>query len=727
MIDCSTRRCSCLLLLLLAICLPIKAEFAMQWEGTRPWAGPEVWASPLYDWSVEDGKLVGLASRGRLLQNTVWRVDNPEGEFYLTTEVHLRGLDEVKNKRSVWAGMSVGIKGLMDDQRHILVGPKQRINLGVRGDGVVFLGNTEAEQRVDPTEPLILRLSNNQFGFGLTVFRKNDQAKSDGFAEPAAQVTMKVIPEQLQGNIALAVDGPGQGGGKSEAKAVFVSWTGEGDALTKNASNAFGPILWSQYTRQGNNIKALAMLAPMGKDDAQSVRLEIKVDGQWKTLDTQPIDPLTYSAVFQGKVNDGDVDYRVVYSYLEKHHYWYGRFIADPATTGDSLRIAVFSCDHGYAFPLPTMVENVKKHKPNLVFFAGDQIYENYGGFGVKRTPVKVAMLDYLRKYYQFGWTWRDVLANTPSVIIPDDHDVFQGNIWGAGGRASTDQNGGGYVMDPDWVNGVQRTQTASLPNPVDPTPVEQGIGVYYTQMKWGGLPIAVIEDRKWKSSPKDFTATGRERLDPPGAQLLGPRQEAFLTDWSAKTKDAPLRIILSQTIFCQGTTHAGMQLKPARVVKDTNGWPHSGRQRALAPFKDGKTLMLHGDQHMGLLVRHGIDQHNDGPYAFMVPGTSNGYPRAWWPNGPDGEVSGDFIDPFDNKFSVLSAANPDTGANTIKTRSEGHPEESAHRKGSGYGFVVIDPKTYAMTFNMYRYLFDADNPKESDQFAGFPKTIDVK
>jgi hypothetical protein len=60
----------------------------------------------------------------------------------------------------------------MDDQRYILFGPTQRINLGVRGNGTVFLDNTESKQRVNPIEPRMPRLSKNDGEFGLTVFRK---------------------------------------------------------------------------------------------------------------------------------------------------------------------------------------------------------------------------------------------------------------------------------------------------------------------------------------------------------------------------------------------------------------------------------------------------------------------------------------------------------------------------------------------------------------------------
>ena len=50
----------------------------------------------------------------------------------------------------------------------------------------------------------------------------------------------------------------------------------------------------------------------------------------------------------------------------------------------------------------------------------------------------------------------------------------------------------------------VQRVQTSHLPDPFDPTPVLQGICVYYTDLLWGGVSFAILEDRKWKSAPKE-------------------------------------------------------------------------------------------------------------------------------------------------------------------------------------------------------------------------------
>ena len=102
---------------------------------------------------------------------------------------------------------------------------------------------------------------------------------------------------------------------------------------------------------------------------------------------------------------------------------------------------------------------------PDLLFFSGDQIYESVGGYGIHRTPVELATLNYLRKIYLWGWAFRDLMRDCPTIALPDDHDVYQGNIWGESGRDCGGIKGhsqGGFAMHEDFVNAVQRTQTSS-------------------------------------------------------------------------------------------------------------------------------------------------------------------------------------------------------------------------------------------------------------------------
>ena len=81
-------------------------------------------------------------------------------------------------------------------------------------------------------------------------------------------------------------------------------------------------------------------------------------------------------------------------------------------------------------------------------------------------------------------------------------------------------------------------------PDPYDPTPIEQGIGVYYTALNYGRVSFAILEDRKFKSGPMnsfehkshrpDWIVDRQAALDAdtPGAALLGERQLKFLENW---------------------------------------------------------------------------------------------------------------------------------------------------------------------------------------------------
>ena len=72
---------------------------------------------------------------------------------------------------------------------------------------------------------------------------------------------------------------------------------------------------------------------------------------------------------------------------------------------------------------------------------------------------------------------------------------------WGENGKKAdpTAKKGigddGGYFYDPEYVKTVERCQTSHLPAPYAPTPMEQGINVYYTNLKYGEIDFAIIED----------------------------------------------------------------------------------------------------------------------------------------------------------------------------------------------------------------------------------------
>lgn len=711
-------------------------SFRSRWEGTRIWIGPEYWANPLQNWRTENGEVVAKAAAGRTLHLLTHQIVDGGG---FRTEAELR-LSR-KGSEPTWAGFVFGVRGTLPGYQSALVHQQPGVEAGVRSDGRLFVEDQESAGTVDVEKPVRLRL----------------QASDDGELKLSAggvAVETKVDPSRLPGNLALAAQADGQPNAETtDAEWAFASWRAGGAGLAHRPEQTFGPILWTQYTLSRGTVKLAALFPPLGPQDERTARLELRGASGWEGASEAEIEPLSRTAIF--RLEDWDdsraVDYRVVYRWAGEEHSWGGRIRRDPKDASE-LKVGVFSCDHGECFPQRRMVRNVEIQDPDILFFAGDQIYESHGGFGVARgKPSEEAMLDYLRKYWQHGWTWRGLLCDRPSIVIPDDHDVFQGNIWGQGGRPLPPWEGqprasfesGGYLMPVDWVNAVQRTQAGHLPDPADPQPLESGIEVYFTELRYGGASFAVIEDRKFKTGPYDvLTEEQRTRAragdygvaDVAEAEMLGARQEEFLRRWTRESADADFRLVCSQTIFCKATTHSGRDLNRAIVDLDCGGWPQTARNRALKILAGAPdAIMLHGDQHTGALVRQGVDEWEDSVIGYMVPGTSNGFPRAWWPETPGEnraadapEWTGRYRDGLGNRMTMLGAANPEPGSNTRERQAGLDPEQVAHIKGSGHGIVRLDRAGRQATFEIWRHAWNATDPRPQDQFDGFPITLDL-
>ncbi len=724
-------------MLLLTLAFPANAGLSEQvsiGEGDRIWLGPELWANPMLDWRVEDGQIVAQSGQNRTAHALGRQVAFQDGDDAVELSVTAT-LDDLVTR----AGFRLGIKGRVDDPRAALMEHGRGIDAGIDADGRLVLHQQTADTSLKPTRgPIHLHFTATPEQNGQVMLRL---VARDG-AGQTAELQINVAKSAVEGNVALLAHSADEGSsnGKPRASVRFKDWRIAGDGVVRDADGLFGPILWSQYTLADGRLKVSAQMPPLGPGDPSTVYLEV-AEGEsadrWREVARGEIDADARVAlmVVEGWDRPAPTAARLRYSWQGQPAYWSMTIRPEPAADAP-VRIAAFSCDHGYAFPLTPMVEQVTAQDPDLVFFAGDQIYEHYGNFGVLRTgPVDLSILDYLRKYYQFGWSWRDVLAHRPSVIIPDDHDVFHGNIWGDAGRLM--QPGekpidGGYLMPASFVNAVQRTQTAHLPDAHDPTPTATGIGVYYTSFRFGPLDIAVIEDRKWKQAPSRVNGPQYDRASLQDAPLLGERQERFLAEWMQR--EAPFKVVLAQTMLAKPATHAGWKLDPQPRDLDCNGWPMPARDRT-ARLLGPKVVMIVGDQHLGMLARMGIDRWDDGPLTLMVPGTANGHPRAWMPDttaeGLDAKAqgyTGDYIDGMGNRLAVLGVANLEPGSNTLRQHTT-HPYEMAQRRGSGYGTAAFDPQSGHMTFDLLHIPTSTSKSSgasgatggSAGSFAGFP------
>lgn len=496
-------------------------------------------------------------------------------------------------------------------------------------------------------------------------------------------------------------------------------------------------ICFALYTVQDGTMKMTAQFYPLQDDESRTAILNIKKDGQWaQTAETQvtedeygnPDGDKTWTAHF--RVDDWDTtrDWPYQVAALDGAATYEGRIRRDPVEKKEIV-VAAFTGNsiyepHGGDIPRTDIVANLKKIDPDLLFFSGDQVYDHKHHLGY---------------WLRFGRDFGDVIRDRPTITIPDDHDAGQANLWGEGGGVASTAAGsdGGYFMPASYVKAVEKAQTWHLPDPYDPTPVKQGIGVYYTDMVLGRIGFAIIEDRKFKTGPEGLIPKQGPRpdhitdpdydpksIDVPEAVLLGDRQLSFLHDWGQDWAGVDMKSVLSQTIFCGGAHIHGKIGGRLHADLDSNGWPQTGRNKALAEIRRCFAVHIAGDQHLGTIFHHGIDDWEDACYSFCVPSIANLYLRWWDPLEPGEnrqpgtpEYTGRHLDGFGNRVTCWAAANPS------KEPADG---KKLTTRAAGFGVVRFDIPDREITFECWPRNCDVADPA-ARQYPGWPMTIAQK
>ncbi len=479
-------------------------------------------------------------------------------------------------------------------------------------------------------------------------------------------------------------------------------------------------VAFALYTQDRGVLKLTAQFFPLRPDEPREARLELRRDGQWAEAARAQVLYPGWSAHFRIADWDAarDVPYRVRHG---ERAIFEGLVRRDPADK-DVIVVASLSCNSSRTTGArPEIVGPLRAQDPDLLFFAGDQTYRH---------------TEHTAGWIEFGLQFRDLLRDRPAVTIPDDHDVGHPNLWGANGKRSLRPDGadGGYFHPVEYVNLVQRHQTWHLPDPADPAPVERGITVYFTRLRVGGVDFAILEDRKFKTGPAgripamgprpdhiNDPAYDPKTIDLPGLELLGERQHRFLRGWARDWTGARMKAVLSQTAFCGAVHMHGRRDGRLLADLDCNGWPQAQRRRALEELRRARAVHLCGDQHLAVVVKHGIAAWGDGPYAFTSPALVNTIYGRWWhpldekpgPNPVAGSPlpwTGDFADGLGNRISMLAYANPADMADEKK-------------RADGYGIARFDKKNRAVTFECWPRF----SPPEADrraQFPGWPITV---
>ena len=745
---------------------------------TRPWPGKDFWANPAEDWIVSKGRLENIFSGGN--RNLVLLTAEMTAEAQpFTARVHL---DQISYELfgEGFAGFQIGLQGVSGDFREAAL-EGTGFAAGIDLEGRPFIGNVKADQ---PPLPLPLR--------GLVLELKGEPAGSESYAlslmvqtesgDILATVKAPAVEASwLRGLLALAASTrplppvnlaaprPAKSGTiaqtrEGEARFAFAKLALAGGKFALRPERAFGPILWTTYTFDNDGtLCLLVQAAAFGR--LEKIEAGLQIPGREPQKAT--LDPASRTARFRLLRLDAGQDHPYEVTLGEDRY----AGVIRHAPGGRPLKIASLSCNDGTGFPHAALVANVRAQQPDFLTFHGDQIHEGSGGYGLvyDHRPNDRAILSYLRKYALHGWTWRELLRDTPSVTLPDEHDVFHGNLWGAagkradisGGYGGPAQDSGGYKMAVDFVNAVHRTQTGNLPDAGDPSPCRSGISVYFTRHAWGPLDFIVLADRQFKSAPAPALPgaeirngwPGAPRFDAktqaasPDADLLGLRQENYLARWAkSPAKDAKFRIVLSQSPFCAPQTlpksarddsgAASMKVHAAggypaddepKPDFHANAWPAAPRLKALRLMQEARAIHLTGDQHPGSTGQYGLEGWNDGPWWISTPAIATPWPRRWMPaaqgrNRRPGAPrwTGEHEDAFGNHMTLHAAANPQD--------TPGEPARLHHRAAAGYTLTTWDPASGRVRLeNWPCHASPAKPAPDNRPYPGWPVEIDPR
>ncbi len=716
----------------------------------RVWIGEDFWTVPLEGWRINNGRVECISNIQQATFSVLpYVLEERDNEFRVSFDMGL--LERGENEGS--AGVTIGRKALEEDDVRASVFFGQGIDMGVSTQGYAFIeqqtsrlqsGFDYSNFKIEVTGGR----SSGEYVLTLSIKDKDGNQVTELFFSP---------DDPVAGIIQLVNNFRTSSSSNNGPKFWFDNLKLDGKKFEEQESNRFGPVMWTMHTLSNNTLKMTAQMPPVSNSENQEAELQIKRDGSWNTISTGLMHPDARTITWKLENWDAgnDHEYRVLFEYINAHgdiaaDEYSGKIRKDPVDR--PLRLGALTCQIWMGFPYSPLVRNLELSEPDILYFSGDQIYESNGGYGVVRWPEDEAILNYLGKWFMFGWAFGDLMRDIPTIVTPDDHDVYQGNLWGEGGVPFDDQHliketnqigtsdKKGFLHTVGFVNVVNQTQCAHLPDPYDPTPIEQDMSVWYTGLDYGRVSFSIISDRIFKSAPERVSHwEGRhdhitEPLSDPasieieGLELLGERQEMFLKEWIRDWNSVDMKVVLSQTPFAAAATHHGQYDAYLYGDLDAGGWPKTARDRALRILRRGFAFHVNGDQHLTSILQYGIDDYRDSGYGFCPPAIATGYSRWFRPDDLGLPVrnrpahgnpnTGEYEDAFGNLNYVYAVGNPDNfvrDANRYQTK---------HNKASGFGMVIFDQDQRTITMESWRFLADVANPGPDDQFPGWPLTI---
>ncbi len=722
---------------------PLAAEqFKPYWplNVSRQWIGPDFYAQRLEDWRLNKGVIECLGGgANRYLYLLTGEAAEGSGLLEVSVRVSVPELPARARARN-YVGLRLGIKSPGGDYREAAVGG-QGLEAGLTTEGLLFIGELESVGSDEKQEELkralrkglelrlVLETAGSQSALRLAVVEPETGKVLDELEET------RLTGNKTAGGLALISSLPEVRVGAESAVSRWREFRVQGNLFRNRPERALGPVVFTLYTLSRNKLTLTAHLVPGCLESGAGAVLEIREDGNWVQAGRSRVDSASLLARFRvaGWDSSRDHEFRVRLEGqepgLEITHNPIGIIRKEPFDR-ERLLLAVLSNHQEEGYPHHGLVSALKKQNPDLLFFAGNQVFGRPSSFWREKFALEEARREYLRQWLLFGWAFSELLKDRPAVILPDTRDFFQTKLWGENGRlVKTDdfpdpvaaQDSGGFLMPPEFIDLVLATQTSHLPEIEGGSASEKDGVPYFREIRYGGLSLAVACDRWFRSAPASIWPEARIRngwawnsefdlkkqASLKQARLLGPAQLKLLRKWAEDWSEGVwMKALLTQSLRVSLLTlPAGrpgdealwqlQPLKPGEYPPDdlpvadftSGGWPKPDRDETIRILRQAFALHLSGSGGPPAALQYGLEKPGDAVWAFVPPPIVAGPAVRWMPKPVSRTLinkapvaTGDYEDAFGNKFSLKVITNPFEG------------EAMRPGRGSaGYGLVMFD------------------------------------
>ncbi|MBC7363962.1 MAG: hypothetical protein H5U07_05385 [Candidatus Aminicenantes bacterium] len=720
---------------------------------SRSWLGPDYFASPFEDWQLSFGKIVCRSGAANRYVYFLTREIDPLGE---NLEVSFRAKLEVLPRRvraRNYLGLRLGIKAESGDYREAAL-RGQGLDLGITTEGLLFVGDLESVSNEERLESIRRALVKEVF-FKVLVRKNGEKFRlTVSVMDPATGKMLdeledsEVPSEKISGGLALVSNLPEVQNTGALPVCQFYEFKTGGDMLKQYEERRFGPVAFTLYSLSRRGLRLSAQLIPGCVEENSQIFLEVKEKEGWKLVSKSCLNRETWQANFQVSpwFYEEEVEFRVrVESSLEAEQSppYHGRIRKEPFNE-DKIRLAVLSQLQEQSFPYRSLVLSLKKLNPDVLFFAGNQVYGRPAQFWREKFPLEKARQEYFRQWLLFGWAFSDLLKDRPAILLPEARDFFQLKLWGEGGRQAAAENGtdpislqdrGGFLMPEEFIRLVLATQTGHLP----PASLSsrgkdnEAVGTGFNEVNYAGLSLAVVNDRIFKSAPAPLLPEARIKNGWPQnpsfdlkkaarvkeARLLSEEQLRLLKEWVVDWSDGVwFKACLSSSAFVSLLTlpegqqgeEAIWQLSPLkpgehpesdRPAADfhTGGWPQPARDEIVSLLRQARAVHLCGTGGPPAVLKYGLEKPGDATVAMLAPPIQAQVAVRWTPaparksrGKKESVATGNWEDAFGNKFNLLMVNNP-TGEDRI----------SGLKSISGFSLVTFEKTSRQVIFESYQ------------------------